>query len=82
MPERLVPSGFRRCGCGQQVGLGGFSAPGHDKAPDTSITAAAVRNAVRNAGGAECERCGYRGTPAGMRDHEKKPHTSDQPAEQ
>ena len=30
-PSRLIPTGICWCGCGEDVGLGSFFAPGHDK---------------------------------------------------
>ncbi|MFE3381665.1 hypothetical protein, partial [Streptomyces anulatus] len=42
--------------------------------PSHSVT----HKAREDAGWEECERCGYIGAPASMRNHEKKPHKSDQ----
>ena len=45
----------------------------HGFGPGHSVTA----KAVADTDWLECERCGYRGAPASMRNHEKKPHKAD-----
>lgn len=40
--------------------------------PSHSVT----HKAVKDAGWERCDRCGYIGAPASMRNHEKKPHTT------
>ncbi|RAJ70311.1 hypothetical protein K378_01476 [Streptomyces sp. Amel2xB2] len=39
MSERLLPNGFCWCGCGREVGLGKFFAPGHDKQAEAAYMA-------------------------------------------
>jgi hypothetical protein len=34
---RLLPTGQCWCGCGQQIGLGSFFAPGHDKIAESAV---------------------------------------------
>ncbi|MGW7466980.1 hypothetical protein ACWGJT_20295 [Streptomyces xantholiticus] len=42
--------------------------------PHRSVT----HKALSDAGWERCDRCGYVGAPASMRNHEKKPHATDQ----
>ncbi|TGB13883.1 hypothetical protein E2651_07735 [Streptomyces sp. MZ04] len=42
----------------------------HEFGPDNSVTGAAVAEGRWE----RCDRCGYTGAPASMRNHEKKPH--------
>ena len=36
--QRLIPTGQCWCGCGTDVGLGSFFAPGHDKWAEAYVT--------------------------------------------
>jgi hypothetical protein len=37
MSPRLIPTGDCWCGCGKEVGLGSFFAPGHDKIAESGV---------------------------------------------
>lgn len=43
---RLIPTGTCWCGCGKQVGIGSFFAPGHDKVAEGALLAARYGGSV------------------------------------
>lgn len=43
---RLIPTGTCWCGCGRQVSLGSFFAPGHDKTAEAALLAAQYGGSV------------------------------------
>ncbi|MFI9465771.1 hypothetical protein [Streptomyces xiamenensis] len=43
---RLIPTGTCWCGCGAQVSLGKFFAPGHDKVAEAAILAVLYEGSV------------------------------------
>lgn len=45
--ERLLPTGECWCGCGTEVGLGSFFAPGHDRIAEGKVIRAEYGSVAR-----------------------------------
>ncbi len=37
MQQRILPTGYCWCGCGQETGQGSFFLPGHDKIAESAV---------------------------------------------